>query len=62
LPWTPAIIYTVGFTSGGIHPLNALEVTPFVFYSYALLAIMFISIPLGIGRYDKIDNEKSKAA
>lgn len=52
LPWTPAIIYAIGFTSGGIHPLTALEVTPFVFYAFVMLAIMVVSIIFGIGRDD----------
>lgn len=57
LPWTPAIIYTIGFTRGGIHPLSALEVTPFVLYAYALLIVMFISILLGIGRNDNMKKD-----
>ncbi|MTI57854.1 Na+/H+ antiporter NhaC family protein [Geosporobacter ferrireducens] len=55
LPWTPAIIYTIGFTRDGIHPLTAMEVTPFVFYAFAMLAVMFASIILGIGRNDNMD-------
>lgn len=54
LPWTPAIIYTIGFTRGGIHPLTALEVTPFVFYAFAMLAVMMLSIVFGIGRDDNM--------
>lgn len=56
LPWTPAIVYTIGFTRDSIHPLTAMEVTPFVFYGFALLAVMLVSIFLGIGRYDFMDN------
>lgn len=55
LPWTPAIIYTIGFTRDGIHPLTALEVTPFVFYAFAMLAVMLVSIFLGIGRNDNMN-------
>jgi len=58
LPWTPAIIYTIGFTRDGIHPLTALEVTPFVFYAFAMLAVMFASIVLGIGRHDNMTAEE----
>lgn len=58
LPWTPAIIYTIGFTKGGIHPLSAMEVTPFVFYAFAMLAVMIVSIFLGIGRNDNMENAK----
>lgn len=61
LPWTPAIIYTIGFTRDGIHPLSALEVTPFVFYAYALLAVMLISVFLGVGRNDNMDKVKEEA-
>ncbi|MFT5875600.1 MAG: Na+/H+ antiporter NhaC [Clostridium sp.] len=58
LPWTPAIIYTIGFTRGGIHPLTALEVTPFVFYAFAMLAVMLGSIALGVGRHDNMTEEQ----
>lgn len=57
LPWTPAIIYTIGFTRDGIHPLTAMEVTPFVFYAFAMLAVILASIILGIGRNDHMDSE-----
>lgn len=60
LPWTPAIIYTIGFTRDGIHPLTAMEVTPFVFYAFAMLAVMFGSILLGIGRDDNMDSKDIK--
>ncbi|NCB42329.1 MAG: sodium:proton antiporter [Clostridia bacterium] len=55
LPWTPAIIYTIGFARDGVHPLTAIEVTPFVFYAYAMLAVMMISVFLGIGRDDNMN-------
>lgn len=55
LPWTPAIIYTIGFTQGSSHPLTAMEVTPFVFYAFAMLAVMIGSIFLGIGRNDNMN-------
>jgi len=54
LPWTPAIIYAIGFAKDGSHPLTALEVTPFVFYAYGMLAVMMISIFFGIGRDDNM--------
>lgn len=64
LPWTPAIIYTIGFAKDSIHPLTALDVTPFVLYAYAMMAVMAASIFLGIGRNDnmKKDNGKSVSA
>ncbi len=55
LPWTPAIIYTIGFTQDSAHPLTAMEVTPFVFYAIAMLAIMIGSTILGIGRDDNMN-------
>lgn len=56
----PAIIYTIGFTRDGIHPLTALEVTPFVLYAFAMMAVMFASIMLGIGRHDNMTDEEIK--
>lgn len=54
LPWTPAVIYTIGFAKDTAAPLTAIQVTPFVLYSYAMLGVMFLSIFLGIGRYDNM--------
>ncbi len=54
LPWTPAIVYTLGFAADSAQPLSAMEVTPFVFYSFAMLAVMTVTILLGIGRRDGI--------
>ncbi|MGB5823499.1 MAG: Na+/H+ antiporter NhaC family protein, partial [Proteocatella sp.] len=59
LPWTPAIIYTIGFAKDSVAPLTALNVTPFVVYAYVMMAIMIVSIFLGIGRYDGM-KEKDK--
>jgi len=55
LPWTPAIIYTIGFTQDSVHPLTATEVTPFVFYAIAMLFVMIGSTILGIGRDDNMN-------
>jgi len=57
LPWTPAIIFTIGFTRDSAAPLAALDVTPFVIYCYALLAIMFLSVVFKIGRMDNMTKE-----
>lgn len=59
LPWTPAVIYTIGFARDSSHPLTAIEVTPYVLYAYAMLAVMFVTIILGIGRYDGMDKKDS---
>lgn len=59
MPWTPAIIYTIGFAKDSAVPLQAAEVTPYVLYSYAMLAVMFITIILGIGRYDNMKKAKN---
>lgn len=52
LPWTPGIVFTMGFAAETSAPLTALQITPFVVYGYALLAVMAASILLGIGRHD----------
>lgn len=58
LPWTPAMIFAVSFAADSSAPLVASQVTPFVFYSYAMLAVMFVSILLGIGTHDNMDRLK----
>jgi len=57
LPWTPAIIYAIGFTRDSAYPLTAVELTPFVFYAFALLAVMVVSVFLGIGRNDNMNGK-----
>lgn len=52
VPWSPAVIYTIGFAAGTEAPLAAISVTPFVIYGYILMVVMFASIFLGIGRND----------
>jgi len=59
MPWTPAIIYTIGFAKNSAVPLQAAQVTPYVLYAYAMLAVMFASIILGIGRYDNMEKAKN---
>nr|WP_300092540.1 Na+/H+ antiporter NhaC family protein [Sedimentibacter sp.] len=54
LPWTPAMIYTLGFAADSSAPLVATQVMPYVFYSYAMLAVMFVTIMLGIGQNDNM--------
>jgi len=58
LPWTPSIIYTIGFARDTAVPLTAIEITPYVLYSYAMLAVMLITIIIGIGRYDNLSEEE----
>ncbi len=57
LPWTPAMIYTLSFASDTKLPLIAAQVTPFVFYSFAMLFVMFITMIFGIGRNDFLDTK-----
>ncbi len=52
LPWTPAIIYTLGFAADSTAPLNATAVMPCVFYCYGMLLVMLVTMILGIGRND----------
>lgn len=55
LPWTPAMVYTLGFAADSSAPLAALDVMPCVFYSFAMLLVMTITIFTGTGRYDLMD-------
>lgn len=55
LPWTPAMIYTLGFAADSAAPLSALQIMPCVFYSYIMIVVMFGSMILGIGRHDYMD-------
>lgn len=55
LPWTPAMIYTLGFAADSAAPLSALQVMPCVFYCFAMLIVMFVTMFLGIGRHDYMD-------
>ena len=59
LPWTPAILLTLGFATGTAAPLVPMDITPFVFYGYALMMVMFVSIALGIGRNDGRKQEEA---
>lgn len=60
MPWTPAIIYTLGFANGTEYPLSALQITPYVLYGYILMLVMFASIFLGIGRRDGMETEAER--
>ncbi|WP_324825806.1 Na+/H+ antiporter NhaC family protein [Sinanaerobacter sp. ZZT-01] len=62
LPWTPAMIYTLGFAADSSAPLTAVQIMPFVFYSFAMLGVMFLSMVFGIGRYDFMDRVKEEKA
>lgn len=55
LPWTPAIIYTIGFAKDTAAPLTAIDVSPYVLYAYSMLIVMFLTILLGIGRDDNME-------
>lgn len=55
MPWTPVIIYTLGFASDTSAPLTAMQILPCVFYCFAILLVMTVSIFTGTGRYDLMD-------
>jgi hypothetical protein len=57
LPWSPAVIYTIGFAAGTSAPLPAISVTPFVIYGFVLMVVMTGSIFLGIGRNDGLEKK-----
>lgn len=58
LPWTPAIIYTLGFAADSSAPLVATDIMPYVFYCYGMLLVMFVTMVLGIGRNDGMESSK----
>lgn len=62
LPWTPAMIYTLGFAADSPAPLSAIEIMPFVFYSFAMIGVMLVSMIFGIGRYDMMDRAREQGA
>lgn len=57
LPWTPAVVYTMGFAKDTLVPLSAVDIAPYVLYSYFMLIVMFITIIFGIGRYDNMERK-----
>ena len=52
LPWTPAMVFTLGFASETSAPLIGVDVSPLVVYPIALLIVMTASIFIGVGRND----------
>ena len=55
LPWTPAMVYTLGFAADSTAPLTAGAIIPCCFYCFAMLVIMTVSIFTGTGRHDLMD-------
>ena len=55
LPWTPAMVYTLGFAADSTAPLTAGMIIPCCFYCFAMLVIMTVSIFTGTGRHDLMD-------
>lgn len=55
LPWTPAMVYTLGFAADSTAPLTAAAIIPCCFYCFAMLVIMTASIFTGTGRHDLMD-------
>ena len=55
MPWTPAMVYTLGFAADSSAPLTAADIIPCAFYCFAMFAVMIISIFTGTGRHDLMD-------
>lgn len=55
MPWTPAMIYTLGFAADSSAPLTAGDIIPCCFYCFAMIIVMTASIFTGTGRYDLMD-------
>ena len=52
LPWTCTMMYILSFTVDSGAPLSGIQITPYCFFTFAMTAVMFGSIILGIGRKD----------
>lgn len=59
LPWTCTMMYILSFTVGTDAPLTGIQITPYCFFTFAMTAVMFGTIILGIGRKDFINTEMS---
>ena len=55
LPWSPAMIYTLGFAKDSGAALTGIEVMPMVLYCFAMFIVMCISIVMKVGRKDLMD-------
>ena len=56
LPWSPAMIYTLGFAKDSGAPLVGTEVMPMVIYCFAMFVVMGVTIVFKIGRNDFMDH------
>lgn len=59
LPWTCTMMYILSFTVGTDAPLSGIQITPFCFFTFAMTAVMFVSIFLGVGRKDFMEEQKA---
>ncbi len=55
VPWSPSLIFALGLAADTSAPLAALDITANVFYAYAMLAVMLVSIFVGIGQNDNLE-------
>lgn len=67
LPWTAAVLFASGLSKGasedfaGVPFLNPVSITPWVIYSWVLLAVMFFAVFTGWGRmYTAPDGSPTK--
>ena len=51
------MMYILSFTIGTEAPLSDIQITPYCFFTFAMTAVMFTTIFLGIGRRDFMDSE-----
>lgn len=55
LPWSPAMIYTLGFAKDSGAPLIGTSVMPMVIYCFVMFGVMCVSIAIKWGRKDRMD-------
>ena len=53
------MMYILSFTVGTDAPLSGIQITPFCFFTFAMTAVMFVSIFLGVGRKDFMEEQKA---
>jgi len=55
LPWTPAVVYTLGFAKDSGAPLTGVQIMPMTIYCFVMFVVMTVSIIFKLGRKDFMD-------
>ncbi len=57
LPFTCTMMYILSFTVGTAAPLSGIQIFKYCFFTFAMTIVMFVSIFLGIGRKDYMEEQ-----